>query len=90
MDLEMRHVEQQTASLEDEAIVAELAETVELQAIKLAALTEDREQLASELQMARAWIRELAAELERADTPREPESVTLRERIDADSVARPT
>jgi hypothetical protein len=31
--------------------------------------------------MARAWIRELAAELQRSDPPREPETGTLRERI---------
>lgn len=89
METQARHLEQQTPSVVEEAIVAELAETVELQAGKLHSLTEEvdrlqaeRSRLAGELHMARAWIRELAAELQQADAPRaEPESKTLRERV---------
>ena len=76
--------------LEREAIVAELAETIELQASKLESLNEeveglvsDRAQLENELHMARAWIRELAAELQRAAPPPEPGPSTLRERLQA-------
>jgi predicted RNase H-like nuclease (RuvC/YqgF family) len=75
MEVEDRHLEQQK-SLVEEAIVAELAETIELQARKLKSLDEEveslrteRSSLADELHMARAWIRELAAELQRASAP---------------------
>jgi len=88
MELEERHLEQRTAGLVEEAIVAELTETVELQAGKLESLDEEverlraeRNQLTTELHMARAWIREPAAELQRTDPPGEPEPETLRERI---------
>jgi chromosome segregation ATPase len=81
-------LEQHTSSLMDEAILAELAETIELQAQKLKSLGEEveslraeRSGLADELRMARVWIRELAAELQRADPPRQPGKTTLRERI---------
>jgi predicted RNase H-like nuclease (RuvC/YqgF family) len=81
-------VQQIAPSVENEAIVAELAETAELQARKLVSLNEEVEQarrehrqLSTELHMARAWIRELAAELERADPPSEPDRFTLRGRI---------
>ena len=86
MDLD---AEQRVASLHGDAIVAELTETVELQARKLATLSEevdrvenDRRQLRTELHMARAWIRELAAELETVDVSPSSEGRTLRERID--------
>ena len=75
MEVQDRHLEPQT-SLVEEAIVAELAETIELQARKLRSLDEEVESLrrerislADELHMARAWIRELAAELQRAGAP---------------------
>jgi predicted RNase H-like nuclease (RuvC/YqgF family) len=74
MEVEARHLEQHTGSLVEEAIVAELTETIELQTEKLESLGEEverlraeRSQLANELHMARAWIRELAAELQQAD-----------------------
>lgn len=89
MEVQTRDLEELPAGLESEAIFAELTETVELQASKLESLSEEvdrlqeeRGQLSAELHMARAWIRELAAELQRADPPREPATATLRERID--------
>jgi chromosome segregation ATPase len=88
MEAQTRHLEDLPASLEREAIVAELTETIELQRSKLESLGEEverlrteRNQLTSELQMARAWIRELAAELQRSGPPREPATKTFRERI---------
>ncbi len=82
MEVEARHLEQ------DEAIVAELVETVELQAHKLESLGEEvdrlrteRSQLSGELHMARAWIRELAAELQHGGAPTAPEAGSLRGRI---------
>jgi cob(I)alamin adenosyltransferase len=88
MEVQATHPEQHTSSLVEEAIVAELAETIELQAQKLKSLDEEveslrgeRNNLATELHMARAWIRELATELQRADPPQQPESPTLRERV---------
>ena len=88
MEVQPRHLEDLPTGLEHEAIVAELAETIELQRSKLESLGEEvdslrseRNQLTRELQMARAWIRELAAELQRSDPPREPAPHTLRTRI---------
>jgi predicted RNase H-like nuclease (RuvC/YqgF family) len=82
------NIETRTEGREDEAIVAELAETVELQARKLASMNDEvdrahseREQLANELHMAQAWIRELAAELEEVSPRPEPDPFTLRGRI---------
>jgi hypothetical protein len=76
MQLQERHLEQRSSIPLEEAIVAELTETIELQARKLESLTEEvenlrreRVQLAEELHMAHVWIRELAAELQRADLP---------------------
>lgn len=73
MGLDARHLDERPAGYEGEAILAELAETVELQAYTLASLHKqidrleaEREQLRDELHMAHAWIRELAAELELA------------------------
>jgi chromosome segregation ATPase len=88
MEVQTRHLEDLPGSLQREAILTELTETIELQASKLESLGEEvdglrkeRAQLASELQMARAWIRELAAELQRSDPPRQPATETLRGRI---------
>jgi hypothetical protein len=88
MEVWTRGLEELPKVLESEAIVAELTETVELQAGKLESLGEEVERLeqergglAAELHMARVWIRELAAELQRSDPPQEPASGTLRERI---------
>jgi chromosome segregation ATPase len=88
MEVQTRGLEELPKGLESEAIVAELTETVELQADKLESLNEEVERLeqergglTAELHMARAWIRELAAELQRSDPPREPTAGTLRERI---------
>jgi hypothetical protein len=47
--------------------------TVESLGRELELLRLERNELATELHMARAWIRELAAELQRADPPRWPE-----------------
>jgi hypothetical protein len=87
MDVQDRH-HQQIATLEREAIVAELAETIELQVSKLESLREEvhcllteRTQLETELHMARAWIRELAAELQQGDARSEPGPSTLRGRL---------
>ena len=88
MEVEDRRLGDHASSLMDEAIVAELSETIELQASKLQALREEvecvraeRNQLSCELHMARAWIRELAAELQRTSPSGEPATTTLRERI---------
>jgi chromosome segregation ATPase len=88
MEVQTRGHEELPKGLEREAIVAELTETVELQADKLESLGEEVERLeqergglAAELHMARAWIRELAAELQRSDPPPEQPTETLRERI---------
>jgi chromosome segregation ATPase len=87
MEAQETGIEQHTSSLVEETIVAELTETIELQAQRLKSLDEEvetlrreRSGLARELQTARAWIRELAAELQRAEPPRQPE-MPLRERI---------
>jgi cell division protein FtsB len=76
MQVQDRHLEQRSSSPVEEAIVAELTETIELQARKLESLTEEvenlrreRAQLVDELHMAHVWIRELAAELQRSDLP---------------------
>ena len=88
MEDQETHLEEHTSTLVEEAIVAELAETIELQAQKLKALEGDAEvlrrertALTTELHMARAWIRELAAELQRSDPPQETDGTTLRGRI---------
>jgi cob(I)alamin adenosyltransferase len=88
MEVQTRHLEDLPTNLEHEAILAELTETIDLQTSKLESLREeveslmtDRSQLASELQMARAWIRELARELQQSDAPSEPATQTLRDRI---------
>ena len=74
MQVQDRHLEQRSSSPVEDAIVAELTETIELQARRLESLIEEveklrreRAQLADELYMAHVWIRELAAELQRAD-----------------------
>ena len=76
MQVQDRHLEQRSSIPVEEAIVAELTETIELQARRLESLNEEveglrqeRAQLADELHMAHVWIRELAAELQRADLP---------------------
>jgi hypothetical protein len=74
MDLQVRHVYERLAPDANEAIIADLTETVELQAVEI-------EKLGLELDRANAWIRELAAELERRAVEQEPEPLTFRERI---------
>ncbi len=81
MDLQVRQVYERLAPDADEAIVADLAETVELQAARI-------ETLSFQLRRADAWIRELAAELERTVAEDEPEPLTFRERILAAAAAR--
>jgi predicted nucleic acid-binding Zn-ribbon protein len=77
MDTYGSDLEERTSSLAEDAIVAELAETIDLQASRLASLNHEledlraeRSRLTNELHTARTWIRELAAELQRAEPPR--------------------
>jgi predicted RNase H-like nuclease (RuvC/YqgF family) len=86
MDLAVRQVYERIAPDPDEAIIADLAETIEVQEQRIEVLLaeverlhQERRQLDAELGRAQTWIRELAAELENA--PPEPEPLTFRERI---------
>jgi predicted RNase H-like nuclease (RuvC/YqgF family) len=96
MGLDERHLDERPAGHEGEAILAELAETVEIQAEALASLHEqidrleaERQQLQDELQIAHAWVRELAAELELV-VARAAEPFPLSARIRARSAPLPT
>jgi predicted nucleic acid-binding Zn-ribbon protein len=89
MDEQVRQVYERLAPDAEEAMIADLTEAAELEAVRsdalrreLEKLQAERKQLSEELDRAQVWIRELAAELERSPLP-VPESgqSTFRERI---------
>jgi chromosome segregation ATPase len=89
MDEQVRQVYERLAPDAEEAMIADLTEAAELEAIRsdalrreLEKLQAERQQLSAELERAQVWIRELAAELERSPLSEpEPEPSTFRERV---------
>jgi predicted nucleic acid-binding Zn-ribbon protein len=88
VDEQVRQVYERLAPDAEEAIIADLTEAAELEAVRsdalrreLEKLQAERKQLSEELERAQVWIRELAAELERSPAPPEPEPSTFRERV---------